>query len=165
MTSNKGDGKAIRWILAHLNHVGDECLTWPFALTNGYGQFGFLGDLHYAHRFMCELVHGPAPSDEHEAAHSCGRGQFGCVNRNHLLWKTPGENQLDRALHDTKNTWSWRGKLTQKQADEIRALKGLLTQREIATLYGVSRSNVSFIHCDKAWTGKPHKYTKFQQCA
>lgn len=152
----KGRGAAIFWLRANAGHQGDECLTWPFGGCNGYGNLSVNGQYHYAHRLMCELAHGPAPSPDHEAAHSCGRGHQKCVNPNHLSWKTRSENQLDRTAQGTRNTWSWRGKLTQEQANQILALKGKKTQAELAKMFGVSRSNISFIHCGKAWTrGRP----------
>jgi hypothetical protein len=148
---NRGNGAGIQWIRARVGYQGDDCLIWPFHLCNGYGTLGYLGKQYYAHRFMCELAHGAPPSPDLEAAHSCGRGHLGCTNPRHLSWKTPGENQRDRAGHGTRNVWSWRGKITQAQADEILALKGKRTQAEIAEQFGISRSNVSFIHCGKAW--------------
>ena len=163
---NKGKGAAIKWIRAHVDHRGGGCLTWPFGRSNGYGNLGVDGKQHYAHRLMCQLVHGPAPSPDHEAAHSCGRGQFGCVNPGHLSWKTKSENQHDRRQHGTGNAWGGRGKLTDAQAAEIRALQGTMLQREIAALYGVSRANISLIMTGnlhaavKKRPGKGYSYVK-----
>jgi hypothetical protein len=154
----KGNGEAIRWLRAQVGWASDSCLSWPFSKNNGYGQLGLNGRMHYAHRLMCEIAHGSAPSDEYEAAHSCGRGNQGCVNPRHLSWKTRGENQLDRALHGTKNDGP-RGRLSPLQAAEILALKGKMRQQDIAAKYGVTRSNVSFIHCGKAWAKKPRGVT------
>lgn len=154
--SVKGNGKGIRFIRAHVDYDGPDCLIWPLHKCNGYGTFGYLGKHHYAHRFMCELVNGPAPSPDHEAAHSCGRGDQGCIHPKHLSWKTHTDNQLDRAQHGTKNTWAKGGKLTAQQAAEIRALKGKKKQREIAAIFGISRSQVSWIMTGKSWA-KPKK--------
>lgn len=156
--ANKGNGEAIRWLRAQVGWISDSCLLWPFGKCNGYGTLGVDGKIHYAHRLMCQLVNGPAPSNDHEAAHSCGRGHEGCVNPRHLSWKTRTDNQLDRALHGTKNDGP-RGKLSAQQAAEILALKGKIPQREIAAKFGVSRSNVSFIHCGKAWNKSPRAVT------
>ena len=49
-----------------------------------------------AHRAMCELVHGPAPTPKHQAAHSCHRGCDGCVLPQHLHWATDAENRAER---------------------------------------------------------------------
>lgn len=159
MPKNKGNGAAVRWLQGQITSwVSDECLYWPFGKCNGYGLFGLNGRQHYAHRYVCEQVHGPAPSPDHEAAHECGQGAHGCVSPRHVVWKTRTENQLDRALHGTKATGP-RGKLTPEQAAQILALKGTKPQREIAAMFGVSRSNVSFIHCGKAWSKRPRGVT------
>lgn len=142
--STRGQGKGYAFLLGLVGHQGDACVPWPMFRSNGYGQLGHLGKMHYAHRLMCELAKGPPPSPAHEAAHSCGQGANGCVNPNHLSWKTTSENQRDRAAHGTKSTGST-GKVSPEQAAEIRALKGKLKQREVADLYGISRSQVSWI--------------------
>lgn len=145
---NKGRGAAIQWLRAHVGYRSDDCLTWPFGGCNGYGHLGWNGRQHYAHRLMCEFAHGPAPTPEHEAAHSCGRGQHKCVNPFHLSWKTPSDNQYDRRQHGTKSGGG-RGKITDDQAAQIRALRGVKPQREIAEMFGISRANVSLIMNDK----------------
>src|SRR5437879_1542174 len=110
--STKGNGAAMAWIVAHVNYQGDDCLPWPFSRLNGYGRGGHNGTPFYANRMMCEKAHGPPPTPEHEAAHSCGNGPQGCTNPRHLSWKTPSANQLDRAEHGNPNSWGWRGKIT-----------------------------------------------------
>lgn len=157
--SNKGNGKTIQWIRDHQNYAhNDWCLMWPFATIRGYGNFGYLGKRYYAHRFMCQLVHGEAPSSLHQAAHSCGNGHLGCVNPNHLSWKTKTDNQLDCRDHGTqaKTHDGNRGRLTQEIADEIRALKGIKTQWQIAGQYRISESSVSDIWLGRTWA-RPSK--------
>ncbi len=107
---------------------------------------------------MCELVKGAPPTLRHEAAHSCGRGHQGCVSPAHLNWKTTSQNQLDRAKHGTKGSWAARGKLTPEEAAQIRALKGQKTQQQIADMFGVSRSQVSWIMTGRAWTKERKGY-------
>ncbi len=86
---NKGKGKAFAFLQSLVGHVGDECVSWPFGrMHKGYGQLGHLGKSHKAHRMLCEMVYGPPPTDKHQATHSCGNGHLGCVNPNHLEWKT-----------------------------------------------------------------------------
>jgi hypothetical protein len=150
--TNRGEGDAIRFIRQHEQYSHDEwCLIWPFSTTRGYGTFGYLGKSYYAHRFMCELAKGRAPSDIHEAAHSCG--DPACVNPNHLSWKTPSENGLDNRQHGThvRSRYGNAGKLTQDQADTIRNQRDAKTLLELAEEYGVSESCISNV-----WTGKTH---------
>lgn len=99
---HRGKGRGLAWVKANVNHVGDECLIWPWSTNQqGYGQLGLNGKVYKAHRMMCTLAHGEAPSVNHDAAHSCGNGHLGCVNPNHLSWKSPRENRLDANAHGT----------------------------------------------------------------
>ena len=147
--SKKGGGKSVRWIREHVAYSGDDCLMWPFGRCNGYGTLGHEGSHHYAHRMMCELAHGPAPDGCH-ASHSCGRGHEGCVNPKHLSWKTVSENQRDRRVHGTKGNGPV-GKLDEQKVKAIRLLAGKMPQRELAEIFGVSRSQISWVVTGKVW--------------
>lgn len=152
---NNGNGKAIRWLRAHAGHDGAACLTWPYSRNseNGYGSLGHEGKLVYAHRTMCEMVHGPAPSERHYAAHHCGNGHEGCVNPKHIAWKTPRENAMDRLLHgNNSKSGRKRDKLNEESARKILVLKGKKPQWHIAREFGVSQSTVSQIHRGIAWS-------------
>ena len=144
---NKGKGAALKWILDRVAHQGDECLTWPFSrIAKGYGHVSIDGRLHYAHRIMCELVKGPPPTPEHQASHSCGNGHNGCVNGEHLSWKTNSGNQLDRRAHGTLRKDGVRTKLTPAQIAEIRSLKGIETQASLALRFGVKPGCIEYWH-------------------
>lgn len=134
-----------------LAHRGAECLDWPFARSEkGYGK---IGKGTRVHRLVCERVHGPPPSPDHDAAHSCGRGHMGCVNPQHLRWATKSENQMDRLAHGTDN----RGEdhplavLTEAQVMEIWASRGRVTQRALAERYGVAVGTIGNIHRGATW--------------
>ena len=149
----KGNGRNYRWLADHASYSGDDCLIWPFGRVRGYGFFCYLNRMLYAHRFMCELVHGPAPTSRHQAAHSCGRGHDGCVNPKHLSWKTNGENQIDRRLHGTTNAVRNRKKrLTVDQVSDILSLKGTMTQDQLAQKFNTCRRNIGAILSGKTWT-------------
>lgn len=154
------ESKAYAWLVAQVGYTGEDCLSWPFSRVDGYGQLGLPGTRKTvrANRLMCELVHGPAPSPQHQAAHECGQGANGCVHPKHLFWKTVSENSKDCVAHGTHNSTASRGKISPAQADEIKALiqAGELTQREIAAKYGISRPHVSGIGRGVKHT-KPHK--------
>lgn len=156
----RGEGKVVAWVRQHATYAGDDCLIFPFSRNNetGYGTFGYLGKQHYAHRFMCELVHGPAPSPKHYAVHSCGNGHDACVHPKHVAWDTSDANASDRVFHGRQTQpGASRAKLTQELADQIRDLKGHMSQYDIARDYNISRENVARIHRGVAWTGKPRK--------
>lgn len=138
-----------------LKHQGDDCLTWPFSGNGvGYGKVFYNGHRVYAHRLACELVNGPAPSPKHQAAHSCGNGNKGCVNPRHLAWKTHQENMDDKYLHGTVAQGERNGhaKLTANDVRAIRARKGKSFQHEIAADYGVSRIVIQNILSGKRWS-------------
>lgn len=140
-----GNSPIMAWIRDHLTYPHDYCLIWPFARARqGYGSFGRADKYIYAHRYICELVHG-APPDGYQAAHSCGRGHEGCVNPRHLSWKSPADNQLDRVPR------IGRTKLNAAQALEIRNLKGREHVTETALWFGVTEANVRQIQSGKIW--------------
>jgi DNA-binding transcriptional regulator YiaG len=94
---------------------------------------------------MCELAHGPAPSEKHQAAHNCGKGHLGCVNPAHLEWKTNLENQLDRFEHGTMPKHGKpRRILTPEQIAEVRALKGKVAQYDLAARFSVKPGTVEY---------------------
>ena len=145
--SSRGKGEALKFIRDHASYQGEDCLTWPFATNRGYGHLGVNGKMHKAHRLMCEMVHGPSPSQQHYAAHSCGNGHLGCVNPRHLSWRTSSENAHDRRLHGSpEGSKGTRTGLTDEQVSEIRHLKGRLSQVKIAEKFGISRGSVEYWH-------------------
>lgn len=161
--NNKGKGKGAEFLRSNLSYDGEGCLLWPFNPgPHGYGQFGHEGRMYHANRYMCELVHGPAPTRQHQAAHSCGNGHLGCVHPKHLSWKTPLENAQDKIAHGT--CYSKRGrprqKLTQEQVDQIRLVRSTAEQEAIAAQFGVSTSSVRKILYGKSWT-TPKRFNDF----
>lgn len=148
-------GHARQFILDHVSHQGDDCLTWPFALTpSGYGDVKFKGmEGMQAHRVMCVLAHGNPPTDQHHAAHSCGRGQFGCVNPKHLSWKTPKENIDDKSVHGTQ-PWGDQihfAKITLPQAR--RAKYSRERGVDLAREFGVKPTTIYNIRAGRTWKG------------
>lgn len=144
------------WLMDHLSHKGEDCLKWPFATRKvGYGVLSKIDSntMVGAHREMCRLAHGEPPTAKHEAAHSCGKGHEGCVNPCHLSWKTPTENGQDKIAHGTsrRGSKSPHTKLTDEDVSIIRGMKGIMLQRELAEVYGVSRECISHIQRGSTW--------------
>lgn len=159
-TSRRGEGEVAKWLRYHANYDAEWCLIFPFSRNDetGYGSFGHEGKQRYAHRFMCELVHGPAPADKPYCAHSCGRGHEGCVHPKHLSWKSISENLLDRRQHGTVRHGSRATpKLTEEQIAQIRALKGQKTQQQLADMFGVKRPAIQY------WQKHDRPLTKLKQ--
>lgn len=147
-------GEPFDWLLAHKAHNSTECLLWPFArYPNGYAVLRHDGRNERAHRLMCTLVHGEAPTQTHDACHNCGKGHEGCVNPNHLRWDTRAGNFADKLTHGTHN----RGeqcpvaKLTETDVREIRSLIGSMPFPQIAARFSVSTATIHDIKNRKSW--------------
>ena len=154
MAGRIAKGECVAWLERHRGHKGRDCLEWPYSKNSkGYGKVQAPGKSRQAHRYMCELTHGAAPSPDHEAAHNCGNR--GCVNPEHLRWATSSQNQMDRVAHGTSNRGGRHGmaKLSDDQARQIKRLtsKGCRTQQSIADAFGVSRATVSDIANGRRW--------------
>jgi hypothetical protein len=145
----------LAWLLAHCDHRGDECLIWPFArLGNGYGAVRKNAKVQAASRVMCEESHGAPPLGVHQAAHSCNAGHLGCVNPEHLSWKTPTENAADKIAHGTyhKGQTHPHAKLTDDQVRYVRAMTGKKSQRLLAIELSVSQPLISMVQRNHIWT-------------
>lgn len=137
-----------------LAYKGDDCLIWPYNRgSNGYGAMGVGGRIVTVSRQACEARHGPPPSPLHEAAHSCGKGHLGCVNQMHLDWKTSKDNHADKLIHGTDNRGEHHNmaKLTEVDVINIREMRGVVLQGEIARRYGVSQQTISAIISGANW--------------
>ena len=133
-----------------LAYDGTECLIWPYGRSkSGYVTMG--GKI--VSRLVCEEEHGPPPTPEHEAAHSCGKGDKGCLTRRHLSWKTSSENHADKLLHGTHNRGEQSPlvKLTEANVREIRALRGIVSQDKMAERFGVHPGTIQSIHDGRTW--------------
>lgn len=76
----------------------DSCIMWPFAVrkSSGYGAHNTPRPEKRnvdAHRHVCTLAHGVAPTNLHEAAHACGWKL--CINPKHLSWQLHIINMAD----------------------------------------------------------------------
>lgn len=143
-------GETLRYIEnTVLGYEGDECLIWPYGYDGaGYGSSHYQGKHIRAHRLVCILAHGQPDDPELQAAHTCGKGAEGCVNKMHLRWATPVENAQDKYAHGTMHLgeYSWKAKLTAAQVLEIRALaESGVSHKEIGKRFSVSSSHVQKI--------------------
>lgn len=107
-----------------------------------------------ASRKMCILAHGPPPSENHQAAHSCGKGHEACVNPRHLYWATQVDNMKDQIVHGTRAYGMRHGrrKLTAEQVAEIRAYSGMARHEDIAQKFGVTRRTIGKIISGQRWS-------------
>lgn len=146
-------GTCYRWLLDHVEHHGSECLIWPFGIDkHGRGRVGHEGESFRAHRLMCILKRGEPPSPQHTAAHSCGKGHFGCVHPEHLHWKTQAGNMADAILHGTTARSGMRRTFKPQQIAEIRRLLSEKSQLEVAEIFGVHESTINNIATGRTYT-------------
>lgn len=143
------------WLKDNVQTKQRKCLKYAFALAkDGRGQVHYNGKLINAARVMCILAHGEPPTPKHQAAHSCGKGNQGCVNPRHLRWATKIENERDKIKHGTILKGSRHGgsKLKEKDIVIIRSLEGSMLQSDIAKRFNVSVGNINDILCGRTWS-------------
>jgi hypothetical protein len=141
-------------VLTDTRGPNDPCLIWPFATDRrGYGQIRIDDRLRTVSNLICRQVHGEPPSPDHESAHSCDRGQEGCVTLSHVSWKTHAENMAEMAERGRSNRGerSPTAKLTEADVREIRALRGKMKGYKIAEKFGMDGSHISAIQRRKVW--------------
>lgn len=137
-----------------LPYTGDDCLAWPFSRQAfGHGTIHHEGRGQYVHRVLCKIKNGPPPGPKYEAAHSCGNGNLGCVNPNHIRWDTRAGNFADRLAHgtDARGSKSVLSKLVEAQVIEIQRLKNIKTSDELGRIYGVKPGTIRSIWCGRTW--------------
>lgn len=143
------------WLAAHVEHQGDECLPWPFCCDGrqGYPTLLFDDKTERAHRVMCQLAHGPPPTEKHRATWTCGGLRVRCVNPRHLGWRT--DSEIQKAANDRRRAAGTyrpvRWKLRREQVERIREMKGRKNSYAVAAFFGIDRQTVRTI-----WYGRPH---------
>ncbi len=132
----------------------DTCWVWTASKNqDGYGWFKINGKMRRAHRVSYEMHFG-APG-ELCVCHRCDNP--GCVNPAHLFLGEHQDNMNDMVVKGRSNTRrgiaNTEAKLTESAVKEIRELcNQKVKQRDIAELYGVSKSLISHIHRREGWS-------------
>ena len=131
-----------------------DCIFWPYGSTkDGYGKMSLNGRTIRVHREVCELVHGPAPSNKPMALHKCGHSN--CISGDCLYWGDAQDNANDRIRHGTNLSGESCGtsKLTWANVREIRRLyaMGRLIQEELGDRFGTHLTNIGCIVRDETW--------------
>lgn len=155
---NKYGNRPLKWVALLLLHQDSACLTWPFGRDDRGRPHNISvgrGSSRKVTRVICAMMNGTPPSAIHHAAHSCGNAHLGCVNPNHLSWKTPVENNRDKERHGTKlyGERNPKAKLRAEQVLEIRRLAALkeMSDSALADGYGISEQLVYFIKTRRIW--------------
>lgn len=108
-----------------------------------------------AARAMCLIAHGEPKGPKMDASHSCGKAHEGCLNPNHLEWKTHKDNMADRHKHGTHylGQQNPRSVLTDRQVADIKArLLAGAVGNQIAKEYGVTRGAIYHITSGRRWS-------------
>lgn len=121
------------------------CHEWQSTIKGtGYGSFHHDGEAQGAHRVSYQLYKGEIPKGL-IVRHKCDNRK--CVNPDHLILGTQTDNVRDM---DERNRRRSRGKLTEKDAAEIRKLlEQRFSQTEIAKRFGVKQTAISRIKLGK----------------
>ena len=108
------------------------------------------------HRLVCEAFYGPAPDDKPQVRHLDGDR----TNNDpwNLDWGSQSDNWTDRLSHGSGiGENHHEGKLNRMKVAAIRAAqegsRPLLSQRELARIYGVSQSVISLVVNGHIWAG------------
>jgi hypothetical protein len=149
-------GVAAAFIVDALATETDECIDWPFRSNeSGYARGRYCGKMWIVSRLVCILAHGEPDTPSLDAAHSCGRGHLGCINKRHLRWATSKENSADSILHGTmaRGTQRWNARLNE---DDVRSVRLRLAHGEFSTAIardlGVSSGCIDDIKSRKNWS-------------
>lgn len=142
----------LAFLLANATHEGDECLIWPFPLgKKGRGSIRIDETQMLAARAMCIIAWGDPPFDGAEAAHSCGRGHFGCVHPGHVYWATRQQNSDDQLTQGARPRGErrWNAKITNEQALAIYADTRPINI--VAEAHGVTVMTATNIRYGQGW--------------
>lgn len=123
--------------------------------SNGNYPTVYLWKRHVGRRFTNhELVLTAFKGRRPEGHEGCHRnGDPTDARLDNLYWGTPQQNAQDKKQHGTHiegEAIKW-AKLTENDVREIRANAGVITQDEMAAIYGVSQGHISRVVLRQEW--------------
>lgn len=151
-------GEPLRFLESAIATDTSECILWPYGQSNGYGVIWLDGRRRNAHVVVLEQTQGPAPSPEHQGAHlpvECHTRL--CVNRRHVRWATPAENNADKTADGVHNRGERCGNARLTAADVYAIRDDDRSHRAIAAAYGVTSGHVCRIKNRTAWAHLPDR--------
>ncbi|RVG89029.1 hypothetical protein [Sinorhizobium meliloti] len=151
-------GEPMAFLLDALHANSRDCIIWPFSRSDkGYARISVKKDgrrrMALASNVICELVHGAAPTPDHEAAHSCGNGHLACVHPDHVRWKMHAENMAEMMEHG-RSTRGEKHALAKISEDTVRSIRRefpAVTKRQLSLKYKISPTHVSRIINGERW--------------
>lgn len=135
--------------LTKVNKIDGGCWEWTATQSGRYGLFWFNKKYIGSHRIAYELWVGEIPA-EMIVRHKCDNTK--CVNPEHLELGTTQDNVNDKINRNRqkKGEQVSNSKLTEQDVVKIRE-NTKLTQKEMAELYGVSKSLIQQVLYKKWW--------------
>lgn len=145
-----------RFIARYSKYVtkGEGCWDWTgYLLWNGYGRLRVSRTKSAtAHKIAWTLEYGEIPEGLC-VLHKCDNRR--CVRPSHLFLGTKADNNRDRAAKgrgkEQHGESSPNARLTNDDVMRIRAMRGVVTQLQIASAFGVSRGHISMIQRGLKW--------------
>ncbi|WP_179507348.1 HNH endonuclease signature motif containing protein [Sphingomonas melonis] len=134
------------------------CWLWTAARDkNGYGRVGVGSKTAFAHRISWEIANGEIRGGL-SVLHSCDVPA--CVNPAHLFLGSQADNMRD--MHAKRRgvipasvrmfgERNGAAKLSESTVLEIKSLAGVISQRAVATRYGISPAHVCRIQRGERW--------------
>jgi hypothetical protein len=148
------------WSKVDASGGNDSCWPWTAAVNHergGYGQFKIgLPEKKTirTNRMAWILARGDIPDGLH-VLHQCDNPP--CCNPAHLFLGTIQDNNRDMAAKGRRRSRKY---ISDRQVEEIVAKTGTATCKELALIYGVSKSLINFIQNGKRRVHHaPHKFT------
>lgn len=137
-----------------LGSDGTECVLWPFQIRDGYGVLWTPRPdrkLRSAHRAVLDAAGIESVAHQTEIRHLCGVRR--CVNLARLKWGTKSENQRDRfQLHGDSHAGERNNRAVLTDSDVIAIRASALPYAELASMYGVSQSNIAMVRSGRTWS-------------
>lgn len=158
LISNKGRIKSTKRVIVKANGISqtiNERIIKTFINKNGYEvaviQDGEKGKHFQVHRLV-SIAFIDNPKRKAFVNHIDGNKKNNCISN--LEWCTKSENEKHAhriGLKKWQGENSSRAILTDSKVLEIRKMLGAYSQRQIASMYGVSRSCIKGIHDRRTW--------------
>lgn len=131
-----------------------ECEAWLGTIDSyGYGVLKIGGKIMKAHRAAWVAANGPIPAGQC-ICHRCDNRR--CVNPDHLFLGTQAQNTADRHAkgRSAKGETNGGAKLTADQVSHVRVVAGLgvVTNAQLAALFGVSMPAIMRIKSRRSWS-------------
>jgi hypothetical protein len=122
----------------------------PGLASHGYPTISIKRQTHCVHKLVLEAFVGPRP-DGMQACHKDGNRQNPALVN--LRWDTPSGNAVDNLANGTRlQGEEYRtAKLTNSAVIEMRRLRGRLSQKALAEMFGVSPAAVQAVMDGRTW--------------